>query len=70
MSEMHAHSHQDTKPADARDVRAGPGDAGRADRPEPLPKSDQYRRRTRSVVPFTAGVILLGLLAILVFALI
>jgi len=70
MSEMHAHSQQHTKAADTRDVRAGPGDAGRADRPAPLPKSDQYRRRTRSVVPFTAGVILIGLLAIFVLALI
>lgn len=60
MSETHAHSQDHTRDSVTGDVRAGPGDAGAADRPEPLPKTERYRRRTRAAGPFTIAVILGG----------
>lgn len=52
--------------AHPRDVRAGPGDAGAADRPSHLPETAADRRAGRSATRLFLGLLLLGVLVAMV----
>lgn len=55
--------------AHPRDVRAGPGDAGEADRPDHLPETAQDRRKGRSATRLLVALVALGVIALLARAL-
>ena len=48
--------------AHPREVRAGPGDAGRQDRPETLPAEPGDRRRGQKATMLLAALVVLGLI--------
>lgn len=55
----------DTDTHDASDVRAGPGDAGRQDRPEPMPdhaaaRADTWRRAITLIAALLVIALLIG----------
>ncbi|MBY6201842.1 hypothetical protein KUV65_10745 [Maritalea mobilis] len=66
MSGMHSETQRHTRASVSGDVRAGPGDAGAADAPRELPKSDQYERRSRYAGRFTLAVIAVGILVAII----
>lgn len=61
---------QDTDPhRDKDEVRAGPGDAGRQDRPETLPRPPGDRRRGRQASGLLIGLVIFGLIVWVLMAL-
>lgn len=52
-----------------REVRAGPGDAGASDRPDPLPKTPQSERRRREARPLIIALVIFTVIAMVVMAL-
>ncbi|MBF9042728.1 hypothetical protein HKCCE4037_05290 [Rhodobacterales bacterium HKCCE4037] len=66
MSELHSETQPHTRASVTGDVkrRVGPGDAGRQDRPETLPETEQDLARTRGVGSFTISVILVGVVVL------
>lgn len=54
-----ANTHPDPS-SQPSEVRAGPGDAGRADKPKELPHLPQEKRKGRQAIGLLAGLLALG----------
>lgn len=56
-----------TLPQNPDEVRAGPGDAGRSEKPEPLPESPQEKRRGRQGLWLFLGLVILAIILLALF---